>query len=121
MADEDRRLVQLADQVLVVVDDLADGELAEIRMRRASQVLDRPILERPRWRNNGVALSLVACAKQVPRRRRQPGSVDEHDGPGHGEPSDETGARTRQRLPRATTCGPNRKGGSVGEVWDVVL
>ena len=78
MADDDRRPVEPADDLLVVVDDVRDAEIPERRWVTA-ELLGLALESGPRFRNDCVALVPVALGPVLPAERRHPHSVNQHD------------------------------------------
>jgi hypothetical protein len=79
MADEDRGLVERADDLYVVLDDLGDPETDE-RGWIAADLADRPVLARPGRDDAPEALRLEGRDEVVPAGGGHPAAVDEDDG-----------------------------------------
>ncbi len=77
VADQHRRLVERADLLLVVVDDLRDAEALELVCLR-SQLLDVPFLARPLGSGDGEPALPEVVGEVLPASRREPGAVDQH-------------------------------------------
>src|SRR5215204_3955799 len=77
VADEHGRLVERADLLLVVVDDLGDAEPLEL-VRLRSQLLDVPLLARPLGCRDGKAALVEVVGEVLPAPRREPGAMDQH-------------------------------------------
>ena len=78
VADEDRRLVERADLLLVVVDDLVEAEALDL-LRVFAELLDVAVLARPFGRGDGEASALEVVGEVVPAVGCEPGSVDQHE------------------------------------------
>src|SRR6266540_7182255 len=105
MPDEDRRLVELADVRRVVVDDLADAELAEPWIRRALKILHRMIEKRPRRRHALVAARLESFRPAIPRLGRHERAMDEDD---RSHARSAIRHHPRSPLPRGLRRAPSR-------------
>jgi len=71
VANEDRRLVERADDALVVVDDLAQPEAGD-RLLVLAKLLDVPFLPRPFRRRGRVAAPLEELLEALPAPGREP-------------------------------------------------
>src|SRR5712691_1412924 len=77
MTDQHRRLVELADQRLVMVDDLLHAQTRRLLGSRA-HLLDVAVLARPLRRRNGEAALAEVVGIVLPAPGGEPGAVDEH-------------------------------------------
>ena len=77
MTDQHRRLVELADQLLVVVDDLRQAETLQL-LGVLAELLDVAVLARPLRRRDGEAALAEVVGVVLPTPRREPGAVDQH-------------------------------------------
>ncbi len=66
MADEDRLLRALADDVAIMVEDLGDAERRELLVRLVAQLLRRAVVIGPVGRDDGEPLRLIARLDRVP-------------------------------------------------------
>src|SRR5256714_6757690 len=77
VADQHGRAVELADQALVVVDDLGDAEAGRV-VRGLAHLLDVALLARPLRGGDVVALLPEEVAVGLPAPGREPGTMDQH-------------------------------------------
>src|SRR5262249_5621472 len=77
VADQHGRLLELADQGRVVVDDLLDAEPGRL-LRRGANLLDIALLARPLRRRDGEAALTEVVGVVLPAAARQPGTMDQH-------------------------------------------
>jgi hypothetical protein len=77
VADEDRRLVELTDQLGVMVDDLLEIKALEF-VGLGAKLFDVTLLARPFGRGNVVAALREVVGEVLPAPRGEPGAVDQH-------------------------------------------
>jgi hypothetical protein len=75
--------VEVADDPVVVVDDLGDAEAVQDR-RLAAEGLDAALHAGPGRREDLVSALLEALLPELPAARGEPEAMDEDDGGGHG-------------------------------------
>jgi hypothetical protein len=75
--DQHGRLVELADQPLVVLDDLRQAEPGEIA-GVPTELVDVTVLARPLGSRHGEAALAEVVGEVLPAACREPGAVDEH-------------------------------------------
>jgi hypothetical protein len=74
--DQHRRLVELADQRFIVVDDLVEAEAGQLVCVLA-KLLDVALLARPFRGGDGESAGAEVVGEVLPATRREPGAVDE--------------------------------------------
>jgi hypothetical protein len=77
MADEDRRLVELVDELGVMVDDLLETKAFEL-VGLGAKLFDVTLLARPFGRGKVVAALREVVGEVLPAPRGEPGAVDQH-------------------------------------------
>jgi hypothetical protein len=76
MADQHRRLIEIADQLLVVIDDLLHSEAGR-RLGGLTDPLDIPVLPWPLRRGHGEAALAEVLRVVLPAPCREPRPVNE--------------------------------------------
>ena len=78
MPDEDRRLVERVDLLLVVIDDLGQAESFDL-VRARAKLLDVSLLAGPLRCGDVEAAGLEVVDECLPAARRELRAVDEHE------------------------------------------
>src|SRR3954451_18654221 len=77
MPDQHRRLIEFANQTLVVIDDLGDAEARRL-LRAVTDLRDVAVLARPLRCGHREAAPSEVLEVVLPAARGEPGTVDEH-------------------------------------------